>query len=105
MSLRTASAATSLLDEIRACTVCATLALVPMGFCFPGTGNGGDLPPRPECAPLWRGAAGPAGATRTVPECQAAVGTRLRARASATLMPSTAADRMPPAKPAPSPAG
>ena len=30
------------------------LAIVPMGFCFPGTGKGGDLPPRPECAPLWR---------------------------------------------------
>ena len=25
-----------------------------MGFCFPGTGKGGDLPPRPECAPAWR---------------------------------------------------
>lgn len=31
----------------------ASFALVPMGFCFPGTGSGGDLPPRPECAPLW----------------------------------------------------
>ena len=29
------------------------LALVPMGFCYPGKGNSGDLPPRPECAPLW----------------------------------------------------
>lgn len=29
-------------------------ALLPMGFCFPGTGRSGDLPPRPECAPLWR---------------------------------------------------
>ncbi|MCA1951684.1 MAG: uracil-DNA glycosylase family protein [Hyphomicrobiales bacterium] len=29
-------------------------AIIPMGFCFPGTGSGGDLPPRPECAPLWR---------------------------------------------------
>lgn len=27
---------------------------MPMGFCFPGSRkNGGDLPPRPECAPLW----------------------------------------------------
>ncbi len=25
-----------------------------MGFCFPGTGRSGDLPPRSECAPLWR---------------------------------------------------
>ncbi len=31
------------------------LALVPMGFCFPGTGRSGDLPPRPECAPQWHG--------------------------------------------------
>jgi uracil-DNA glycosylase len=30
-----------------------SVALVPMGLCYPGKGNGGDLPPRPECAPLW----------------------------------------------------
>ena len=30
------------------------LAIVPMGFCFPGTGQGGDIPPRAECAPAWR---------------------------------------------------
>lgn len=30
------------------------VAIVPMGFCFPGTGKSGDLPPRPECAPAWR---------------------------------------------------
>lgn len=29
-------------------------AIIPMGFCYPGTGKGGDLPPRPECAPAWR---------------------------------------------------
>jgi uracil-DNA glycosylase len=28
-------------------------ALMPMGFCFPGKGRSGDLPPRKECAPLW----------------------------------------------------
>ena len=28
-------------------------ALIPMGFCYPGKGVSGDLPPRPECAPLW----------------------------------------------------
>ncbi len=28
-------------------------ALLPMGFCYPGKGNSGDLPPRQECAPLW----------------------------------------------------
>jgi len=27
--------------------------ILPMGFCYPGKGKGGDLPPRPECAPLW----------------------------------------------------
>jgi uracil-DNA glycosylase len=30
------------------------VAILPMGFCFPGTGRSGDLPPRPECAPAWR---------------------------------------------------
>lgn len=29
------------------------IAIVPMGFCYPGRGKGGDMPPRPECAPLW----------------------------------------------------
>lgn len=29
------------------------IALVPMGFCYPGKGKSGDSPPRPECAPLW----------------------------------------------------
>ena len=29
-------------------------AIIPMGLCYPGTAKGGDLPPRPECAPLWR---------------------------------------------------
>jgi uracil-DNA glycosylase len=24
-----------------------------MGFCFPGSGKSGDLPPRKECAPQW----------------------------------------------------
>lgn len=32
----------------------ARFAILPMGFCFPGTGNSGDLPPRPECAEAWR---------------------------------------------------
>jgi uracil-DNA glycosylase len=30
------------------------IAILPMGFCFPGTGSSGDLPPRPECAETWR---------------------------------------------------
>lgn len=30
------------------------IAILPMGFCYPGTGTSGDLPPRPECAPAWR---------------------------------------------------
>ncbi len=32
----------------------ARVAILPMGFCYPGTGSSGDLPPRPECAPQWR---------------------------------------------------
>lgn len=28
-------------------------AIMPMGFCYPGKGKGGDMPPRPECAPTW----------------------------------------------------
>ena len=30
------------------------IAILPMGFCYPGTGKSGDFPPRPECAPTWR---------------------------------------------------
>lgn len=30
------------------------VAILPMGFCYPGTGKAGDLPPRPECAEAWR---------------------------------------------------
>lgn len=29
------------------------VAIVPMGFCYPGTGASGDLPPRPECRRTW----------------------------------------------------
>ena len=32
------------------------VGIMPMGFCYPGTGKSGDLPPRPECAPLWHDA-------------------------------------------------
>jgi uracil-DNA glycosylase len=32
----------------------AQVAILPMGLCYPGTSAGGDLPPRPECAPHWR---------------------------------------------------
>jgi uracil-DNA glycosylase len=28
-------------------------AIIPAGLCYPGRGRSGDLPPRPECAPLW----------------------------------------------------
>ena len=32
----------------------ARVAIMPIGFCYPGRdAKGGDLPPRPECAPLW----------------------------------------------------
>ena len=30
------------------------LSIIPMGFCYPGTGKSGDLPPRKECAESWR---------------------------------------------------
>jgi uracil-DNA glycosylase len=29
------------------------IAIIPMGYCYPGRGNGGDMPPRRECASLW----------------------------------------------------
>lgn len=29
------------------------VAIVPMGFCYPGRATSGDVPPRRECAPLW----------------------------------------------------
>ena len=29
------------------------IAIIPTGLCYPGTGERGDLPPRPECAPTW----------------------------------------------------
>lgn len=38
--------AATFLDESR-------FAIIPMGFCYPGRGNGGDKPPRRECAQLW----------------------------------------------------
>lgn len=31
------------------------VAILPMGFCYPGAGQSGDLPPRSECAEAWRG--------------------------------------------------
>lgn len=31
------------------------VAILPVGFCYPGTGEYGDLPPRKECFPLWHG--------------------------------------------------
>ncbi len=30
------------------------IAILPMGFCYPGTGSSGDVAPRRECAPEWR---------------------------------------------------
>lgn len=31
----------------------ARIAIIPMGYCYPGRGAGGDMPPRRECATLW----------------------------------------------------
>ena len=39
--------------DSQVCYDVTTFAIVPMGFCYPGRGKGGDNPPRPECAPLW----------------------------------------------------
>ena len=39
---------TAFYDETR-------VALMPMGFCYPGKQGGGDAPPRATCAPLWHG--------------------------------------------------
>lgn len=41
------------------------IAIVPMGFCYPGKGRSGDLPPRPECASTWHDAI-----VRLLPEVQ-----------------------------------
>lgn len=30
-----------------------SIAIIPIGFCYPGKADNGDKPPRPECAPLW----------------------------------------------------
>jgi len=30
------------------------IAILPMGFCYPGKGKSGDFPPRQECKPAWR---------------------------------------------------
>lgn len=32
----------------------SSIAILPMGFCYPGSGKSGDLPPRRECEPAWR---------------------------------------------------
>lgn len=29
------------------------IAIIPMGFCYPGRGTSGDMPPRRECAAIW----------------------------------------------------
>lgn len=65
----------------------AQIALMPMGFCFPGTGKTGDLPPRPECAPLWhaRLLAQMRGAQLTLLIGQYAQAQYLGSRAKATL--------------------
>ena len=31
----------------------SVFSILPIGFCYPGKGISGDLPPRPECAQLW----------------------------------------------------
>lgn len=74
----------------------ARVAIIPMGFCFPGLdAKGGDLPPRRECAPLWR-----ARVLAAMPNLETAVLVgqyaqkwHLAARARATLTETVAAWR------------
>jgi uracil-DNA glycosylase len=63
------------------------VAMLPMGFCYPGTGKSGDLPPRPECAAAWRDKImGELGAVRlTLVIGQYAMKWHLGARAKGTL--------------------
>lgn len=63
------------------------VAILPMGFCYPGTGKSGDMPPRPECAVAWREKILlelPA-VTLTIVIGQYAIAWHLGARAKATL--------------------
>lgn len=65
----------------------ARFLILPMGFCYPGRGKGGDLPPRPECAAQWRGpllALAP-NIRLTLAIGQYAIAWHLRERARATL--------------------
>jgi len=64
------------------------VALAPMGFCYPGKGTSGDLPPRPECAPLARARPGAAAAGSPHP-----AGRDLRAGALPALAAEAQHDR------------
>ena len=73
----------------------AKFASLPMGFCYPGRGAGGDNPPRPECAPLWH-----APVLKTLPNIKLtlligshALAYYLRERRKATLSETVAAWR------------
>jgi len=50
----------------------ALIALVPMGFCFPGKSKGGDMAPRPDRAPLWHPKSWPRSKTSSSPSTSAA---------------------------------
>ena len=85
------------------------VAIVPMGFCYPGKTASGDAPPRPECAPTWRAPllARMPDIALTVAVGQYAIGWHLpgsRGRPLAeTVRTSAAADRRVIALPHPSP--
>lgn len=87
----------------------ARIAIVPMGFCYPGTGRSGDLPPRPECAAAWHGRLVPMLADVELTVCigQYALAWHLGARRKATLTDTVRAwrDYAPAYLPLPHPSG
>lgn len=87
----------------------ARIAIVPMGFCYPGTGRSGDLPPRPECAAAWHGRLVPMLADVELTVCigQYALAWHLGARRKATLTDTVRAwrDYAPSHLPLPHPSG
>jgi uracil-DNA glycosylase len=84
------------------------VAIAPAGFCFPGLSSAGaDLPPRPECAPLWRSRVEAAlprlRLTLLVGAAAQRIGLRERSRPSMTETVRAFADHLPDRLPLPHP--